>query len=503
MEPTRDIKGQKRALILRRLPTPPALSCSFCAQKTDRLLLLQEMKTHLAGVLALPCAPCCSWPEPRSPLPELTMFLLQVWRPTTEETAETLRVPTEVITEESGQLLVSPQYCGPVTVYRCARQFLGELVLQHCFKERICVRRHYVLLMWGAVTCSWWILTNDFFMSSSQCPIRYASAARVTLAERIKGLLTRVASCAFTEYHIPKTSGGVQVTEPEPSTSPWTAGQGTPEAAGGSADIDREVPALHAYTQIKRIENFPLKLIALHQAYTIILNNAECQKDVFESGRKILGNHSKCQGADYLSAGIHHFNFIDIVNEVVIFGVQCRVRPQICPTLGGFLDHLLVMISSFSASTEQSRPRAKQYRLMIQITLRIVTIQNAMMRLLEDIFALGESVYEHPESVAEAVWNLVVDHVTCEGDSAVLTCGEGVLKIQAANYGRTDSTTCIAGRPVNQITKNDCYATSSLTEVANRCEGKITCTVPASNSVFSDPCVYTYKYLTMVYSCVV
>ena len=32
-----------------------------------------------------------------------------------------------------------------------------------------------------------------------------------------------------------------------------------------------------------------------------------------------------------------------------------------------------------------------------------------MMRLLEDIFALGESVYEHPESVAEAVWNLVVD----------------------------------------------------------------------------------------------
>ncbi|KAL7884283.1 hypothetical protein AOLI_G00070530 [Acnodon oligacanthus] len=93
--------------------------------------------------------------------------------------------------------------------------------------------------------------------------------------------------------------------------------------------------------------------------------------------------------------------------------------------------------------------------------------------------------------------------VTCEGDSAVLTCGEGVLKIQAANYGRTDSTTCIAGRPVNQITKNDCYATSSLTEVAKRCEGKTTCTVPASNSVFSDPCVYTYKYLTIVYSCVV
>ncbi|XP_036435633.1 uncharacterized protein LOC118814079 [Colossoma macropomum] len=387
-------------------------------------------------------------------------------RPTTEETTDTLRVQTEVITEDSGQLLVSPQYCGPVTVYRCPRQFL---ILQHCLKDvqssfwtlrfsyvswhnrdqqRICVRRHYVLLMRGAVTYSWWILTNDFFMSSSQCPIWYASAARITLAERVEGLLTRVASCAFTEHHVPKTSGGVQVTEvfythqsliighdewrdfarswsevllcePEP--------QDTPEAAGGSADVDREVPALHAYTRIKRIDNFPLKLIALRQAFTIILNNAECRKDVCETGRKILGDLGTLNARDLTAfqqaydrllalvqdpscregievelaqIGIHHFNFIDIVYEVVIFGVQCGVRPQICPMPGGFLDHLLVMISSFSASTEQSRPRAEQYRLMIQ---------NAMMRLLEDIFALGESVYEHPESVAEAVWNLVVD----------------------------------------------------------------------------------------------
>ncbi|KAL7827478.1 hypothetical protein SRHO_G00331960 [Serrasalmus rhombeus] len=119
----------------------------------------------------------------------LLCFRLQVWRPT-------LRVRTEVINEESGQLLVRPQCCGPVTVPR-----------------RICVRRHYVLLMQRAVTCSWWILTNDFFMSSSQCPIWYASAARVILTECVEGLLARRASCAFTEHHVPKTSGGVQVTE--------------------------------------------------------------------------------------------------------------------------------------------------------------------------------------------------------------------------------------------------------------------------------------------------
>ncbi|KAL7884280.1 hypothetical protein AOLI_G00070500 [Acnodon oligacanthus] len=40
--------------------------------------------------------------------------------------------------------------------------------------------------MRGVVTCLWWILTNGISISSSQCPICYTSAARVTLAERLK-----------------------------------------------------------------------------------------------------------------------------------------------------------------------------------------------------------------------------------------------------------------------------------------------------------------------------
>uniref|UniRef100_A0A4W4DZB6 SUEL-type lectin domain-containing protein n=1 Tax=Electrophorus electricus TaxID=8005 RepID=A0A4W4DZB6_ELEEL len=93
--------------------------------------------------------------------------------------------------------------------------------------------------------------------------------------------------------------------------------------------------------------------------------------------------------------------------------------------------------------------------------------------------------------------------VTCEGDNAVLTCGAGVLNILSANYGRTDSTTCSAGRYSEQITKTDCYGTNTLSEVTNRCDGKSSCVVPATNSVFSDPCYGTYKYLSIKYSCVV
>ncbi|XP_017561314.1 rhamnose-binding lectin-like isoform X2 [Pygocentrus nattereri] len=93
--------------------------------------------------------------------------------------------------------------------------------------------------------------------------------------------------------------------------------------------------------------------------------------------------------------------------------------------------------------------------------------------------------------------------VTCEGSTAVLACEVGLLKIHIANYGRTDSTTCSLGRPFGQITKTDCFATTSLSEVATRCKDRSNCTVPATNTVFTDPCVGTYKYLSIVYSCVV
>uniref|UniRef100_A0A4W4E0M5 SUEL-type lectin domain-containing protein n=1 Tax=Electrophorus electricus TaxID=8005 RepID=A0A4W4E0M5_ELEEL len=76
--------------------------------------------------------------------------------------------------------------------------------------------------------------------------------------------------------------------------------------------------------------------------------------------------------------------------------------------------------------------------------------------------------------------------VTCEGDNAVLTCA-GVLNIHNANYGRTDSTVS-PNKPKSQFMS------------VQRCEGKSSCVVPATNSVFSDPCYGTYKYLSIKYS---
>uniref|UniRef100_A0A8C2FY85 SUEL-type lectin domain-containing protein n=1 Tax=Cyprinus carpio TaxID=7962 RepID=A0A8C2FY85_CYPCA len=92
--------------------------------------------------------------------------------------------------------------------------------------------------------------------------------------------------------------------------------------------------------------------------------------------------------------------------------------------------------------------------------------------------------------------------IVCEHETSALTCEHGtVIHIQSANYGRTDSSTCSTGRPPAQLSKTDCYTLNSQTVVASRCEGKSSCSILASNSVFSDPCVGTFKYLNISYSC--
>uniref|UniRef100_A0A3P9DMZ1 SUEL-type lectin domain-containing protein n=1 Tax=Maylandia zebra TaxID=106582 RepID=A0A3P9DMZ1_9CICH len=91
--------------------------------------------------------------------------------------------------------------------------------------------------------------------------------------------------------------------------------------------------------------------------------------------------------------------------------------------------------------------------------------------------------------------------VTCEGFQANLQCEGQVLVIHGANYGRRDKTTCSAGRPASQLQVVQCSSQTSTNVVAESCNGKNSCTISASNSVFGDPCVGTYKYLEVDYTC--
>ncbi|XP_051805172.1 L-rhamnose-binding lectin CSL3-like isoform X2 [Acanthochromis polyacanthus] len=90
--------------------------------------------------------------------------------------------------------------------------------------------------------------------------------------------------------------------------------------------------------------------------------------------------------------------------------------------------------------------------------------------------------------------------VTCEGSEAHLNCGQGhVISVLRAVYGRQDKITCSYGRPASQIQNDHCSRLSG--KVAERCNGRMSCSIKASNSEFGDPCRGTYKYLDVTYTC--
>ncbi|XP_030280184.1 L-rhamnose-binding lectin SML-like [Sparus aurata] len=84
--------------------------------------------------------------------------------------------------------------------------------------------------------------------------------------------------------------------------------------------------------------------------------------------------------------------------------------------------------------------------------------------------------------------------VACEHSLAFLQCDEGkVIFVLGADYGRRDSSTCSINRPANHLQNTLC--SRPTTKVAESCNGKSSCSVKASNSVFGDPCSDSYKYL--------
>ncbi|XP_055003839.1 uncharacterized protein LOC110169983 [Boleophthalmus pectinirostris] len=108
--------------------------------------------------------------------------------------------------------------------------------------------------------------------------------------------------------------------------------------------------------------------------------------------------------------------------------------------------------------------------------------------------------YKYLESTYACVLE-VSSSVVCEHYNTRLQCGQGqVIHVLSAYYGRTDHSTCSEGRPQSQLQNIQCKL-SVISNVAQMCNDKSSCSVGASNSVFGDPCVGTYKYLDVKYIC--
>uniref|UniRef100_A0A8D3CQH5 SUEL-type lectin domain-containing protein n=1 Tax=Scophthalmus maximus TaxID=52904 RepID=A0A8D3CQH5_SCOMX len=91
--------------------------------------------------------------------------------------------------------------------------------------------------------------------------------------------------------------------------------------------------------------------------------------------------------------------------------------------------------------------------------------------------------------------------VTCERTLAELKCDDGQqLIIHGATYGRGDNTTCSSGRSASELGNVNCSTLCSL--CVHRCNGKSSCIIEGFNLMFGDPCVGTYKYLDVSYTCI-
>ncbi|XP_072178781.1 L-rhamnose-binding lectin CSL3-like [Diadema setosum] len=87
----------------------------------------------------------------------------------------------------------------------------------------------------------------------------------------------------------------------------------------------------------------------------------------------------------------------------------------------------------------------------------------------------------------------------CEHSTLSLSCPSGqTIIIGDALYGRTTGASVC---PHSSIRTENCRAASSLSRVKSSCEGRNSCSVAATNGVFGDPCVGTYKYLEVQYDC--
>jgi len=90
--------------------------------------------------------------------------------------------------------------------------------------------------------------------------------------------------------------------------------------------------------------------------------------------------------------------------------------------------------------------------------------------------------------------------IACEGSELDISCEAGtVINLISANYGRLAEGKDVC--PHTHTSDTNCKSTTSMEEVADRCNGKVSCSVAASNGIFGDPCYGTYKYLEVQYTC--
>ncbi|XP_029521179.1 uncharacterized protein LOC115132570 [Oncorhynchus nerka] len=209
------------------------------------------------------------------------------------------------------------------------------------------------------------------------------SVVYATLHMGPDGLLS---SSAWSEAASVSTPTNQQFTEPEPECHNCYE--------GWEDDLlpeEREVPLLNLYLTTKRVEDIALRLVSLRQAFTTLLGSTLSRNHLFVAGKVLMGAlvqaHHMDEAefirayndfVDYLSdpskqidierelaeAKIHHVNLIDVLFELVLFGMM-TAQKSLMVHPGGFMERLYALLYSFLPVAASIEPKAERYLLLL------------------------------------------------------------------------------------------------------------------------------------------
>eukprot|EP00063_Salmo_salar_P022848 XP_013997683.1 PREDICTED: uncharacterized protein LOC106570169 isoform X3 [Salmo salar] len=216
------------------------------------------------------------------------------------------------------------------------------------------------------------------------------SVVYATLHMGLDGLL----SSAWSEAASVSTPTNQQFTEPEP--------EGHNCYEGWEEDLlpeEREVPLLNLYLTTKRVEDIALRLVSLRQAFTDEAEFIRAYNDFVD----YLSDPSKQIDIEreLAEAKIHHVNLIDVLFELVMFGMMTAQKSMMVHP-GGFMERLYALLYSFLPAAASIEPKAERYLLLLN---------GGLMALLDDMFGQQLAWYFNPESLVTELSSLLEYHL--------------------------------------------------------------------------------------------
>ncbi|XP_041740680.2 uncharacterized protein LOC121572723 isoform X3 [Coregonus clupeaformis] len=323
-------------------------------------------------------------------------------------------VPT-ILEEATGNWQLIPirfssLYCGPVVIRNNAGpvakawrtfQFISPIITyMRGGSQQVVVRMHHASRVRGLETQLVWAISKETHrLSPEGIPYCATKVQSISWIQYVAGRVTQYASHLRHETSVAVTHGCYQQTDVSVvyatlhmgldgllSSSAWSeaASVSTPTTQqftepepeghncyeGWEEDLlpeEREVPLLNLYLTTKRVEDIGLRLVSLRQAFTDEAEFIRAYNDFVD----YLSDPSKQIDIEreLAEAKIHHVNLIDVLFELVLFGMM-TAQKSLMVQPGGFMERLYALLYSFLPTVASIEPKAERYLLLVNVRVK-------------------------------------------------------------------------------------------------------------------------------------